>query len=103
MVLKSCVATTMKLNNTSYLLRAQSIRLFVSGQKKMKHLIEAFPDTQDYSWLADDCCMITWLLNCMEVKVSVGVMFLHTAKYIWDTLTEMYANEKNISKMFELY
>lgn len=39
----------------------------------------------------------------MDVKVSADVMFLRTAKEIWDTLREIYANEKNISRVFELY
>ena len=38
----------------------------------------------------------------MDVKVSADVMFLRTAKEIWDTLREIYANEKNISRVFEL-
>lgn len=38
----------------------------------------------------------------MEKKVSSGV-FLKTAKEIWDTLKEVHENEKNISKVFELY
>ena len=39
----------------------------------------------------------------MKVKVSARVMFMLTAKESWDTLKEMYANEKNVSKVFELY
>jgi len=45
---------------------------------------------------------MTCLLNSMDVKVSADVMFLRTAKEIWDTLREIYANEKNISRVFEL-
>ena len=30
-------------------------------------------------------------------------MFLTTAKKIWDTLKVMYGNEKNLSRVFELY
>jgi len=39
----------------------------------------------------------------MVEKVSVGLMFLCTVKDIWDTLKDMYNNEKNISRVFELY
>lgn len=35
----------------------------------------------------------------MEEKVGFDVMFLRTAKEIWDTLKEVYKNEKNISKV----
>jgi len=53
--------------------------------------------------LVDDCCVISWLLPSMEVKVSAGVMFLRTVKEKWDTLKEMYINEKNVTRVFELY
>ena len=35
----------------------------------------------------------------MNDKVSAEVMFLKTAKEIWDTLKEMYSNKQNISKL----
>lgn len=34
--------------------------------------------------------MLTWLLNNMDEKVSVGVMFLKTIKKIWDTLNMLF-------------
>jgi len=106
MFLKSLAATIVKLNGTNYLIWAQSFRLFVGAQKKMKHLTNALSNTQDSEcadWLADDYCVIAWLVNSTDVKVSAGVMFLRTAKEIWDTLKEMYVNEKNIFIVFELY
>ena len=47
--------------------------------------------------------MITWLLNSLEEKISSSVMFLNTAKDVWDTLKVMYGNEKNPSRIFETY
>ena len=44
-----------------------------------------------------------WLLNSLEEKISGNVMFLTTAKEMWDTLKVMYGNEKNPSRMFEIY
>ncbi|KAL0379315.1 UNVERIFIED_CONTAM: Retrovirus-related Pol polyprotein from transposon RE2 [Sesamum radiatum] len=46
---------------------------------------------------------MTWLLNSMQESVSANIMFLTTAKDMWDTLHDMYSNEKNISRVFELY
>jgi len=43
------------------------------------------------------------LLNSLEEKISVSVMFLYTAKELWDTLKVMYGNEKNPSRVFEIY
>jgi len=47
--------------------------------------------------------VITWLFNSLEEKISDGVIFLTTAKGMWDTLKVMYGNEKNPSRVFEIY
>ena len=47
--------------------------------------------------------MMTWLLNSLEKKISGSVMFLTTAKDVWDTLKVMYGNEKNPSRVLEIY
>ena len=47
--------------------------------------------------------MITWLLNSLKEKISRIVMFLPTAKHMWDTLKVMYENEKNLLRVFEIY
>ena len=52
--------------------------------------------TRDYS-------VMTWLLNSLEEKISEYVMFLTTAKEMCDTLKVMYGNEKNTSRVFEIY
>ncbi|KAL0336490.1 UNVERIFIED_CONTAM: Retrovirus-related Pol polyprotein from transposon RE2 [Sesamum radiatum] len=46
---------------------------------------------------------MTWFLNSMEESVSANVMFLTTAKAMWDALHDMYPHEKNISRVYELY
>jgi len=38
-----------------------------------------------------------------EEKINGTVMFLTTAKEMWDTLRVMYENEKNPSSVFEIY
>jgi len=47
--------------------------------------------------------VMTWLLNSLEEKISDSVMFLITAKEMWDTLKVMYENEKNSLRIFEIY
>jgi len=44
-----------------------------------------------------------WLLDSLEEKISDSVMFLTTAKEMWDTLKVVYDNEKNPSMVFEIY
>jgi len=38
-----------------------------------------------------------------EEKISGSVMFLTTGKEMWYTLKVMYGNEKNPSRVFEIY
>jgi len=47
--------------------------------------------------------VMTWLLNSLEERISSSVMFLPTAKDMWDTLKVMYGNEKISSRVFEIY
>jgi len=47
--------------------------------------------------------VMIWLLNSLEKKISGSVVFLTTAKTMWDTLKVMYGNEKNPWKMFDIY
>ncbi|KAG6510192.1 hypothetical protein ZIOFF_028201 [Zingiber officinale] len=53
--------------------------------------------------LSDNCSVMAWLLNSMEESVTTNVMFVETAKEMWDALRGMYSNDKNISRVFELY
>ena len=46
---------------------------------------------------------MTWFLNSLEEKISGSVISLPTAKDMWDTLKVMYENEKNPSRVFEIY
>jgi len=46
---------------------------------------------------------MTCLLNSLEEKISGSVMFLTTAKDMWNILKIMYDNEKNLSRVFEIY
>jgi len=45
---------------------------------------------------------MTWL-NSLEEKINGNIIFLTTAKGMWDTLKMMYDNEKNPSRVFVIY
>ena len=46
---------------------------------------------------------MAWLFNTLEEKISGSVMFLPTAKDMWDARKVMYGNEKNPSRVFKIY
>jgi len=47
--------------------------------------------------------VMTWLLNSLKEKINSSVMFMSTAKDMWDTLKMMYGDEKNLSTVFKIY
>jgi len=103
---KTMLGTTVKLNGSNYLLWAQVFCIFIGAQSKLAHLLQAPPATTDptyVTWLIGDYSKMTWLLNSLEKKISGSVMFLTTAKKMWDTLKVMYDNEKNLSRVFKIY
>jgi len=46
--------------------------------------------------------VMIWLLISLVEKISGNVMFLTTAKEMWNTLKVIYGN-KNPSRVFEIY
>jgi len=103
---KTILGTTVKLNGSNYLLWAQAFRIFIGAQNKLAHLLKpplADKDPTYVTWLTGDYFVITWLLNSLEEKICGNVMFLTTTKDMWDTLQVMYDNEKNPSRVFEIY
>ncbi|XP_057799090.1 uncharacterized protein LOC131014928 isoform X1 [Salvia miltiorrhiza] len=102
----AALGTTIKLNGSNYLLWSRAFLLFLGSQKKKTHVLSdpvASTDLKYDAWSADDCAVMTWLLNSLEDSVSKNIMFLETAKAMWDTLRQMYSNDKNVSRVFELY
>jgi len=72
-----------------------SASLLVHKKKQQHHIDDlSAKDSPVYAdWAVSDCSMMSWLINSMDEKVSNGVMFLKTAKAIWDTFKETYSNE----------
>jgi len=103
---KMMLGITVKLNGSNYLLWAQAFRIFIGTQNKLVHLLQPPPTDTDptyVTWLTRNYSVMMWLLNSLEEKISGVVMFLSTAKDMWDTLKVMYDNEKNPSMVFEIY
>jgi len=105
-VFKIVLGTIMKLNGSNYLLWAQVFRIFIGVHNKLAHLFRSPPAATDLiyaTWLFGDYCVMTYLLYSLKAKTSGSVMFLTTVKQMWDILKVMYGNEKNPSRVFEIY
>ena len=85
---------------------SNAFTVFIGVQWKVKHITDAPPIAKDPTyddWFAFDCGVISWLVNNMEPNIVLDVLFLTSAKMIWDMLKETYDHEKNISCVFKIY
>lgn len=88
----------------SYFLWSQAFETFFDVHRKIRHLTHDPPDVKDATyedWFANDCVVISWLVNSIEESISRGIMMLKLAKKIWDTLKSTYSHDKNIAKIYE--
>lgn len=70
-------------NGDNYRLWSQIFCVFVGTQRKIGYFLDGLLDMKDpsyYDYLANDCCIITWLLYSMKEKVSSVVIFFKTGK-----------------------
>jgi len=79
-------------------------RKFIGAQNKLGHLLQALPSNTDPTYVLTGAnSVMIWLLNSLEEKISGSILFLTTAKEMWDTLKVMYDNEKNPSRVFDIF
>ncbi|CAN6459508.1 unnamed protein product [Victoria cruziana] len=45
---------------------------------------------------------MSWLSNSMEPAIAEGVLFLDSAKEIWDSLVEIYGGGQNLARVYML-
>ncbi|XP_018716081.2 uncharacterized protein LOC108954493 [Eucalyptus grandis] len=99
--------TTIKLNGSSnYLLWAQAVKVYINAKGKLHYLTTDPPDenSRDYSgWMRENDTLLVWLWNSMEPSIATNVMFHTTAKGVWGDLMESYSQDKNMSRVYELY
>jgi len=103
---KTVLGTTVKLNGSNFLLWAQTFHIFIGAKSKLAHLLQSLPAATDPTyaiWIFGDYFVMSWFLNSLKVKMSGNVIFLTTTKEMWDTLKVIYENEKNPSRVFEIY
>ena len=100
------LGTTVKLNDSNYLLWAQAYHIFIGAQNKLTHLLKLPPAATDptyVTWFTGNYFVMICLLNNLEENISGSVIFLTTAKEMLETMKVMYENEKNLSRVFEIY
>lgn len=101
--MKHPMTTTIKLDGANYLVWAQSVKVFIASQMKERHLTDDPPDPFTTTWRASDSCVMVWLMNSMNIEITTDIMFLKTAKAIWNHVKYLYSYEQNLSRIGDIY
>ena len=79
--------TSICLNGSNYAQWAQVVEVFLLGRKKFDYVINEPPvptDPKFADWRAEDAQIRSCLWNSMESKISCSLVFLPTAKLVWE-------------------
>ena len=99
--------TSIRLNGDNFLRWSQSVRMYIRGRGKIGYLTgdkkePATTDPAHATWDAENSMVMTWLVNSMEEEISSNYMCYHTAKELWDNVSQMYFDLGNKSQVYEL-
>ena len=101
-----CLSSVL-LNEHNYLGWTRAITLALVGKSKLGYVNGSIQKpgvgSSSYdSWLSKDQLIMSWLLNSMESKLSIIFSFSECSKHLWDQLKEMYENQNNVARVFQL-
>ncbi|KAL5580296.1 hypothetical protein UlMin_012738 [Ulmus minor] len=99
--------TTCKLNGQNFLQWSQSAKLFLKSKRKMGYVLgrTSSPKEDDpmfETWEAENSMVMSWLLHSMQPEISKPLLFLSTAKEIWDAVTHSYSKVGVRALVYEL-
>ncbi|XP_042502356.1 uncharacterized protein LOC122079725 [Macadamia integrifolia] len=60
-------------------------------------------DTGYAQWQKENALILIWLWNSMEPYVAANVMLHSIAKGVWNDLKETYSQEKNMTRIYDIY
>ncbi|KAG7536932.1 Integrase catalytic core [Arabidopsis suecica] len=57
---------------------------------------------EEDKWFQEDQAVLALLQNSLEASILEGYSYCETAKELWDTLKNVYGNESNLTRVFEV-
>ena len=54
-------------------------------------------------WRVEDAQIRSFLWNSMESKISCSLVFLPTAKLVWEQVKELYFGVNNLKRIYDLH
>ena len=80
--------------------------MFLLGRKKFDYVISEPPistDSKYANWRAEDAQIRSCLWNSMDFKISCSLVFLPTAKLVWEQAKELYSGVSNLKRICDLH
>ena len=98
---------SVQLNEFNYLPWSRAVSLALGGRSRIEFIDKsnAAPDVnspQYKSWFANDQMVQSWLLNVMEAHIAEIFSYFESAADLWDAVKEMYGNQNNAARVFQL-
>jgi len=94
-----------RFDGTNYSQWSQVVCTFLKGHRRISHLTGNSPKEEDprfRSWDEKDSMIMSWLWNSIKLEISKNLMFLTTAKAIWENLQQTYSKKKDAELIYEL-
>ena len=94
-----------RLNGRNYLEWSQSIRTFLKGKGKLTHLLGTKPKKDDptyAAWDEENSLVMSWFWNSMLPEINNPMMFLSTAKEIWDAVKLTYSEVHDAAQIYKI-
>ncbi|CAL9000576.1 unnamed protein product, partial [Prunus brigantina] len=95
------------LNGFNYIPWSRAVSLALGGRSKLGFINGNIPapavdDPKYEDWFCKDQLVMSWLLNSMEPQVAEIFSFFDSAQHLWTAVKEMYGNENNAARIFQL-
>ncbi|MFV0960722.1 hypothetical protein QML37_30530, partial [Klebsiella pneumoniae] len=95
------------LDGTNYLIWSRSVTRFLNAKSKLDLVNGSSqpPPLDDPSykeWLSNNDVVASWLINSMDSKIASNFTFLESAEEIWNAAKDLYGEQFNIARMFQL-
>lgn len=97
--------TSVKLNRNNYLFWARFVEIFLIAKGLDQYLTfdkATETDSQAKLWNQDDAHTMSLMLTSIESSISSTLLYLMTAKAIWERLQQMYSNSGNLTRIYEV-
>ncbi|ONH96307.1 hypothetical protein PRUPE_7G119900 [Prunus persica] len=95
------------LTGFNYIPWSRAVTLALGGKSKLEYINGKIPAPDDgdpkfEEWLSKDQLVMSWILNSMGPQVAKMFSYSDSSQNLWESLKEMYEQQDNAARIFEL-